>query len=532
VYTATAMEHYSKALSQAKKIEDDGGYLVEQAGGSAHGSTEVLYRLLASKLKCLIYAVCRHRDELELAEMEALRLTEMHWHKEQDLGGVEVKDKHVRDRVWLVLADIVDGLALCRKSQPFFHRSVYRHAQALMWAPVLNDPSSRNGSMGMVPATRSFLIRGLNNSTPAANSAEVVMSALFDKKRSQLCAVWVTTSTASSPFQVLNNSTRKYDSLRGKYVAAYIESMHLCNRRSEIETFMKWLYSSKRDLSSYFQASAMAGGGKPSKPHTQDALLPRDRSIRPLVEGGILLSAKRQANRALADVVIYEVSLESKRAAPETYLKHAFACYLRLNCTVDELRETRAWKYGMNDSIPEMEALCHAYMALGETNNDERAAVTDDFGDWSGGARKSTIFLAALAKCKLLFPSLSGTFFSKKTSSKAKKGPDGGGDEDDADDDNDNTGKRKVGPDGGGGKSQQSTEQQTTKKVSFEVAVPKGLLSGDTFFSSVKVGNGVDPIKVKLTVPSGTHSTLRFNLDVPTTVATQSSSNKKARVAT
>lgn len=507
-FTASAMEVYSKALSQAKKIEEDGGYLVEQAGGSAHGSTEVLYRLLASRLKCLINAVRSHGDELELAEMEALRLTEKHWNKRPDIGEDELKEKHIRDRVWFVLADIVDGLAQCRQIQPFFHRSVYRHAQALLWAPVLNDPSSRNGSMGMIPATRSFQIRGLNNSTPAANSAEVVMSALFDKKRSQLCAVWVTTSTASSPFQVLNNSTRKYDSLRGKYAAAYIESLHLCNRRSEIETFMKWLYSSKRDLPSYFQASAMAGGGKPSRPHTQDPLLTRDNCARPLLEAGILLSAKRQANRALADVVIHEVSSDSKRAAPETYLKHAFACYLRLNCTVDELKETRAWKYGV-DSVREVDALCQAYMALGETS--EEFASTH-FGDWSGGARKSSIFLAAIDKCKLLFPSLSGTFFSKKTASKAKKGKDH--------EDVGGNSKRKPGSDG-----LLSTE---TTKVSFEVAVPKGLSSGDTFFSSVKVGNA-DPIKVKLTVPSGTHSTLRFNLEVPK-VATESLS-KKARLA-
>lgn len=509
---ATALELYSKALSQARKIEEDGGYLVEQAGGSAHGSTEVLYRLVASRLKCLIDAVSSHEDELELAEMEALRLTEKYWVKKPECGEDGLKEKHIRDRVWMVLADIVDGLAQCRQIQPFFHRSVYRHAQALMWSPALNDPLSRKGSLDMVPATRSFQIRGLNNSTPAANSAEVVMSALFDKKRSHLCAVWVTTSTASSPFQVLNNSTRKYDSVRGKYVAAYLESLHLCNRRSEIETFMKWMYSSKRDLPAYFQASAMAGGGKPVKPQSQDPLLVTGYIKRSLMEQGMLLSAKRQANSVMADVLIQEISSDSKRAAPETYLKHAYACYLRLNCTVQDLKKTRAWKYGV-DSVREVDALCGAYLALSEIKGE---VDTAEFGDWSGGARKSAIFQAALEKCKVLFPSLSGTFFSKKTSSKSNKGTGQPHDPDEGD----GSAKRKQGAD-------DSPSNETTK-ASFEVAVPKGLSSGDTFFSSVKVGEA-EPIKVKLTVPSGNHSTLRFNLDVPK-VTTQSV-NKRAKQA-
>ena len=53
-------------------------------------------------------------------------------------------------------------------------------------------------------------------------------------------------------------------------------------------------------------------------------------------------------------------------------------------------------------------------------------------------------------------------------------------------------------------------------RSSFEVAVPKGLKSGDTFLTSVKVGDS-EPIKVKLTVPDGDHSSLRFNMNVPKT---------------
>ena len=67
-----------------------------------------------------------------------------------------------------------------------------------------------------------------------------------------------------------------------------------------------------------------------------------------------------------------------------------------------------------------------------------------------------------------------------------------------------------------------------TKKISFEAAVPKGLTTGDTFVTSVNVGNA-EPIKVKLTVPDGKPSTLRFSLDVPK--ASTRKISKKARLS-
>ena len=177
-----ALDHYASAYAQAKKIEEDGGFIVDQSGGSAHGCTEILYRIHATRLKCLISGVTRAEKELQQSEEEALRLTERHWFKVPENNESSVAE-HTRDRIWNVLSDVVSGLAQCRVDQTFFHRSVYRHAQALMWSPLLYDPTSSEGSLDSVPATRSFQIRGLNNSTPAVHSAEIIMSALFDKKR-------------------------------------------------------------------------------------------------------------------------------------------------------------------------------------------------------------------------------------------------------------------------------------------------------------------------------------------------------------
>jgi hypothetical protein len=360
--------------------------------------------------------------------------------------------------------------------------------------------------MNTVPATRSFAIRGLNNSTPAAVSAGVIMSKLFDKKRSQLCAVWVTTNSESSPFQVLNAAIRKYDSLRGKYISAYLEVMNLCNCRGEIETFMKWAYSSKRDLPSYFQASAMNEGSRPLGPHAHDPLLVLDEvnNNMNLVSTGFLISCKRLANSFLSNVLLQEMSQElCKRRGPssadvrksaELYLKHAYACYLRLNCTLDDLKKIHAFKCG-GDSVHEVAAMCQAYLHFALP---EEMPSTFDFGIWAGGSnRTEVLFVAAVEKCKQLFSSLSCTFFSKKAAAKPRES--------------------------GGKKRKESTvdlssptlpSAQDTKKISFEVAVPKGLTTGDTFLTSVNVGNA-DPIRVKLTVPTGNPSTLRFHLNVP-----------------
>lgn len=127
VHMLSALKAYQDALVQATKIEEDGRHLADQAGGSAHGSTEVLYRLHATRLKCLIYAVSCNEDDIHAAELEAMRLTERYWYRNPDSDEHSTRaEKNIRDRVWDVLADVVGGLAQCRQIHPFFHRSVYR----------------------------------------------------------------------------------------------------------------------------------------------------------------------------------------------------------------------------------------------------------------------------------------------------------------------------------------------------------------------------------------------------------------------
>lgn len=177
-----ALGDYATSFKEAKDIHDEGGFTDIEAGGSSQGVTEVFYRLHASRLKCLLVAVSQREEEQDEAELEALSLTTMYWYLSPPADSAS---GNTRDRVWVVLADIVSALAQCRIEQPYFHRSVYRHAQALMWAPVFYDPVAgiADGSLGFVPATKSHLLRGLNSTTACVDSAEVVIHPLFEKKR-------------------------------------------------------------------------------------------------------------------------------------------------------------------------------------------------------------------------------------------------------------------------------------------------------------------------------------------------------------
>ncbi|CAJ1966696.1 unnamed protein product [Cylindrotheca closterium] len=486
-HMSLAMSSYASALEQAKAIDEDGGHVISQQGGSSHGSTEVLYRIHASRLKCLISLASYDDDCMENAEVEALRLTEAHWYKVQDEAETTNAPLGKRDRIWNVVADVVAGLAQCRMDDHFFHRSVYRHAQALMWAPVLLDPASREGSLGMVQATKSHIVRGLNNSTHAAYSAEVVIRTLFDRKRAQLCAVWLTSDASNSPFQVLNSSNRKYDSLRGKYIGAYIEALRLCNRWSELEQFTKLLCHSKRDAANYFQASALEGGNPPSKSHANDCILYKKDSA--LMSKGFGISAKRQANSVFAELIMKKISDTDieKGMEVESNLKQAYACFLRLHCSDDDIKRTSAIKYGVS-SIKEVEALCQAFL-----ETEHAKTVKTDSNDWSGGAQKKSVFDEALSKCRALFPTLSGNFLFKQ-SSKSK------------DKDSTSGGKKRKRP-------SESAESGDPTTKQFEISVPQELAAGDQFVTTISFGENVTK-KVKLTVPKGNPKTLRFSLKI------------------
>jgi hypothetical protein len=462
----TALEAYSKSLEIGLQLQKAGDLVVDQQGGSGHGVTEVLYRLHATRLKCLISALLRNQSERGAAEMEALRLTELFWFTKTPADTSD----DVRSRMWNVLTDVVDAMHQCRSDFSCFHRSVYRHAQALMWAPIVYDPSQPEGSFGTVPQSQAFKLRGFG-SGGAVESAASIISGLFDRRRAQLCAAWLT-QPSPVPFEQINISFRKYDSLRGKYIAAYLECLELCHNKNDLETFWRWVASTLRDLPSYFYSTAGHDSGLRSdvrKNHTSESLVIPSR---PVTFFHFLTDVKRRTNAAMSSVLLHEVQkLKMAGKVSENHLKQAYSCFLRLNCEVSHLRKLR------RGAKPVVDALLAVYAKLIPAE-EQRTKQETTSGDWSGEAHFLRTITAALEKCRELFPSLSGSFLSSKKVTKKKR----------------------------------PAPANETQQV-FRVSIPEGLSAGDTFLTEIVMGETKK--RIRLTVPAGDATTLRFSLTVP-----------------
>jgi hypothetical protein len=490
-----AFATYQKSLDEASALDEEGALPDVHAGGSSHGKAEVVYRLHASRLKCLIAAYKYPDSVREKAVAEAVRLTRCHWY-DRDSTAANTEPS-INVMVWKILADIVAALAQCRLEHQFFHRSVYRHAQALMWAPAIHDPDTGlvRGSLGVVPATKSHLLRGLNSSMACANSAEVIISALFEKRRPQLVSVWVTnTSSSPSPLEIINNYTRKFDSLRGKYFAAYVEILTLCKRSSVLEALFQQLTSTKRDLPAFYQASALVRGAPPETSHVKENLLGDSRSLHTV---GLVRDLKRITNRALASILVNEAPTSDPK---NDYVKKSYTCFLRLNASIEDLEKLKPLQYG-SASLPEVEALCLAYLARPESND-----FSIQTSDWAGGWKKAELLKRALPVCSELFPSLASTLYRKikpkKTSASNAPG--------ETKDEGQESHKRSA-PD--------------SDTMQFVVAVPPGLKVGDKFRTTVRIGSQMKTLR--LTVPVGLPPKLKFSLKVPYDDEVESSNKRQ-----
>lgn len=98
--------NYSKALADALQAEQSsGGADKAHTGGSSHGALECLYRLHASRFKCLLSAVRRAPSEHEQAELESFRIASTMWFDKSN----ESSSIGIRDKTWDLLADCVEG---------------------------------------------------------------------------------------------------------------------------------------------------------------------------------------------------------------------------------------------------------------------------------------------------------------------------------------------------------------------------------------------------------------------------------------
>lgn len=494
INTTKALESYALSLKEAKEVEAEGTVLSNQNGGSDHGSTEALYRLHASRFKCLIEAVRQKDDVREEAECEALRITEKHWYtqgKGEPMGTT-------RERIWNVLKDVVSALVQCPKEHSYFHRSVYRHAQALLWSAILLDPSKgmNPGTITSLPQSGIVGLEGLDSTKTIAVSAAKVISSLFDKKRGQLCAVWVS-AAAATPFQTVNNTSRKYDAVRGKYISGYLETLKIANQRNDVENFIRWTSSCNRDYPSVFGMSRKKSEKEPS--HTTDCLLAGSNVIAALY---FLNSTKRLANVTLARIILNEMGdfSASTQKTKELFLKSAYGCFLRLNCEPEDFIESKWWRYRRSafSVKPIADLLVHTYKLV--CHSDERQSSP---AIWGANIVRPETLQDALAKCKELFPSITGTAALRKISKKPKR-------------------KDQLPVD-------TNTASKDNDKRMFEVPVPSGVGAGGKFETTVVI-EGITKT-VRLTVPPSVPKTMRFVLSVSQSLDARGSERTKQSVA-
>jgi len=511
---------YTLALKEAEGYEEQrkSDTIV---GGSSHGVIEIIYRIHATRLKVLLAAVKRPKEYRNAAEAEALQITESYWFEQPEKSGVDAETECLRARIWNVLADVVGCMAYCRREQPYFHRSVYRQAQALMLAPLFDNPDSavKDGSLAFVSASKSYKLRGLN-SGPCANSAESIIKLLFDKKRPQLVSVWYSNSSSPSPFVHLNDTTRKYDTLRCKYIGAFIDCMRLCNRKATLATLINNLSWSRRDLVSFYSASAMAKGGTPEQSHNRDNLL--------LPGGGLIHFAMRRANAALSAIAqlgAYKMAFcertEELKHSTFKELECAYECFLRLNCPInDGIWQSQEVRRNLIDGrIIEIEALCDTYGILIDPNY---ASLSNQ---WNGGKMepwevKFRRLQLTIRKCIKMFPSITQQYMHTKRRRKKKNitGYDGvspfqreelnlknkfpGESNDDSCKSVDKLAKTKG----------DDNKDLVTRRII--VKVPEDSKEGECLYIIATCGS-LFQRKLHLTIPQGKPSKLKFQIKVP-----------------
>lgn len=264
-------------------------------------------------------------------------------------------------------------------------------AQALHWAPAFHDPGFcfRTGSIENIPSPKRGRISELNNNSFVECAGNVIGS-LFDKKRPHLVAVWVTTSAAPPPFEVLNDSVRKYDALRLKYIRAYIDTMALCKQRDKIETFLSWAVSSSQDLAGFYEASATFQGRNPG--------------LSLLSGSGFLAKVQRASTNALAKLILQDLTAMKRNGINENarkLLKDDFKLsqklFLRLHSTPEEIQRAAT----SNKPLDEVVAFCRCYLSI------QSGRINDSFnldGSINDAMMLSSLLERASEKAKEMFP--------------------------------------------------------------------------------------------------------------------------------
>jgi hypothetical protein len=186
--------------------------------------------------------------------------------------------------------------------------------------------------------------------------------------RPQLVAVWVTTPASPTPFEAINESNRKFDRLRCKYISAFIECMYLIKRKGPLESLIKWSYAAPRDLPSFYDLSlkwALGCTNALHQAHSKDDLLAST--------SGLIFFAKKFANAALCRISMEatsnfnsrDCSIDQKKLAIRGFL-NVYKCFLRLNRPIyNILWQSQQMRHHLcSGSVLEADALCDAFQRV------------------------------------------------------------------------------------------------------------------------------------------------------------------------
>jgi len=210
---------------------------MELAEGSNSSSKmakkDALYRLHASRLRALL---SDRREVNGLGVVAAPSARMLHVLRQYNTAGREggeggeealAADADLSQLRWDVMMDAMGALATCRRLDSFDHRSIYQRARAsehlaLFFPGSLTTRTTGEGAEGATAAEAAAIVgweseRGLSKDTVkalAARTAEEraalsviaareLMHLLFEKKRTQIVAVWLA-EECSNVYELMN----------------------------------------------------------------------------------------------------------------------------------------------------------------------------------------------------------------------------------------------------------------------------------------------------------------------------------------
>ena len=241
---------------------------LELAEGHKMARKDALYRLHSSRLRALL-SDRRSPDGPVAAPSPALLKVLCRF-------NLDPTDHHDADACaeglvcfrWRLLMDAMGALAECRRLDNFDHRSVYQRARAYEHLVAFLPPGGGGLALEEEKGLTSAAVAALASaSTGVAGEAAALsleaardlMHVLFEKKRSQIVAVWLA-EECTNALELMNQRNLKYESIRRRYITYYLDLLRRtrdCERLLELHRNVRTLKESTNQLLHWTQGYAL-----------------------------------------------------------------------------------------------------------------------------------------------------------------------------------------------------------------------------------------------------------------------------------